>query len=123
MANSFYIIKQGEVQVTKGGTFLRLMQSGDSFGEQALFGNCVRGATVKANQNEVKILSLSREDIAAILGDQIQVNVLPHYKPSVDNLHKYAEVGLRKAPVAPRPDEDADPEDRAELRIQDLPVE
>ena len=49
MANSFYIIKSGEVVVTKEGQFLRLMKGGDSFGEQALFGNCVRGATVKAN--------------------------------------------------------------------------
>nr|CAD79353.1 cGMP-dependent protein kinase [Paramecium tetraurelia] len=73
MANSFYIIFQGTVQVTKQGQFLRYMNQGDSFGEQALFGNCVRGATVKAHDSDVNLLSLSREDITTILGEKIQL--------------------------------------------------
>ncbi|CAD8196555.1 unnamed protein product [Paramecium pentaurelia] len=73
MANSFYIIQKGIVSVTKQGQFLRYMNQGDSFGEQALFGNCVRGATVKANDEDVNLLSLSREDITTILGEKIQL--------------------------------------------------
>ncbi|CAD8115157.1 unnamed protein product [Paramecium sonneborni] len=73
MANSFYIIQKGIVEVTKQGQFLRFMNQGDSFGEQALFGNCVRGATVKANDQDVNLLSLSREDITTILGEKIQL--------------------------------------------------
>ncbi|CAD8086198.1 unnamed protein product [Paramecium primaurelia] len=73
MANSFYIIQKGTVQVTKEGKFLRYMNQGDSFGEQALFGNCLRGATVKAHDSDVNLLSLSREDITTILGEKIQL--------------------------------------------------
>ncbi|CAD8100794.1 unnamed protein product [Paramecium sonneborni] len=73
MANSFYIIQKGIVEVTKLGQFLRYMIKGDSFGEQALFGNCVRGATVKAHDLDVNLLSLSREDITTILGEKIQL--------------------------------------------------
>ncbi|CAD8118816.1 unnamed protein product [Paramecium sonneborni] len=86
MANSFYIIQKGIVEVTKQGQFLRYMNQGDSFGEQALFGNCVRGATVKANDQDVNLLSLSREDITTILGEKIQL--------IVNHLYKYAEMGI-----------------------------
>ena len=47
-ASSFYIIKEGQVSVIKGGKELRKMNKGDSFGEQALYANTVRGATVRA---------------------------------------------------------------------------
>jgi len=50
-ASSFYIIKEGTVQILKGGKELRKMAKGDSFGEQALYYNTVRGATVKALDN------------------------------------------------------------------------
>ncbi|CAD8178751.1 unnamed protein product [Paramecium octaurelia] len=73
MANSFYIIQKGTVQVIKQGQILRQMNQGESFGEQALFGNCVRGATVKAHDSDVNLLSLSREDITTILGEKIQL--------------------------------------------------
>ena len=92
MANSFYIIKSGEVVVTKEGQFLRHMKGGDSFGEQALFGNCVRGATVKANQEKVEILSLSREDITNILGEKIQV--IRFNELRVNHIHQYAKMGI-----------------------------
>lgn len=70
------------------------MHSGDSFGEQALFGNCVRGATVKAQNDNVHILSLSRDDITTILGDKIQVSLERVIISLVHNIHQYAEMGI-----------------------------
>ena len=49
------------------------MLAGESFGEQALYQNSTRGATVKAIDEEVRCLALSREDLTRILGDKIQV--------------------------------------------------
>jgi len=71
-ASSFYIIKEGTVQILKGGKELRKMVKGDSFGEQALYYNTVRGATVKALDN-VKCLALGRDTLTKVLGDQVQV--------------------------------------------------
>ncbi|KAM3137532.1 hypothetical protein pb186bvf_010322 [Paramecium bursaria] len=71
-ADSFFIIKKGEVSVTKGTQELRTMVSGDSFGEQALYQNSFRGATVKAVKEDVVCLALARDDLTRILGDKIQ---------------------------------------------------
>lgn len=49
------------------------MSSGDSFGEQALYQNSVRGASVIAESDIVKCLAIGRETITKILGDKIQV--------------------------------------------------
>ncbi|CAD8067231.1 unnamed protein product [Paramecium primaurelia] len=70
-ADSFFIIKKGEIEISKGGKQLRIMQQGDSLGEQALQSNSVRGATAKAHQ-DVILLALSRDDLTRILGDKIQ---------------------------------------------------
>lgn len=56
-ASSFYIIKEGSVVVLKGNKEVRKMVKGDSFGEQALYYNTVRGATVKALDSNVSPLS------------------------------------------------------------------
>lgn len=48
------------------------MNKGDSFGEQALYYNTVRGATVKA-VDEVICLALGRDTLTKVLGDQVQV--------------------------------------------------
>ena len=48
------------------------MLKGDSFGEQALYYNTVRQATVRALDN-VKCLALGRDTLTRILGDQVQV--------------------------------------------------
>ena len=53
-ASSFYIIKDGTVVVLKDAKEIRKMVKGDSFGEQALYYNTVRTATVKAINNNVK---------------------------------------------------------------------
>lgn len=49
------------------------MTAGESFGEQALYQNSSRGATVKAVDEEVRCLALSRDVLQNILGDKIQV--------------------------------------------------
>ena len=47
------------------------MVKGDSFGEQALFQNSKRGATVKALDEEVRCLALGRDTLTRILGDKV----------------------------------------------------
>ena len=51
MGSSFYILQEGSVVVIKGGKEIRQMSKGDSFGEQALYYNAARSATVKALTN------------------------------------------------------------------------
>jgi cGMP-dependent protein kinase len=48
------------------------MNSGDSFGEQALFKNSIRGATVIADDDTVICLALGRDKLNEILGDNLQ---------------------------------------------------
>jgi len=59
-ASSFYIIKEGQVTVMKSGKEIRKMNKGDSFGEQALYYNTVRGATVKATNDNVCALVVEK---------------------------------------------------------------
>ncbi|KAM3140827.1 hypothetical protein pb186bvf_007054 [Paramecium bursaria] len=72
-ATSYFIIKSGIVKIVKGGKEIRKMNEGDSFGEQALYQNSIRGASVIAESLEVKCLAIGREMITKILGDKIQV--------------------------------------------------
>ena len=55
----------------KGTKEIRKLSKGDSFGEQALYINTKRGATVVA-VGEVKCLALGRDTLNNILGDKIQ---------------------------------------------------
>ncbi|CAK55705.1 unnamed protein product (macronuclear) [Paramecium tetraurelia] len=71
-ADSFFIIKKGEIQISRGGKELRIMKAGDSLGEQALQSNSVRGATAKAIKEDAVVLALARDDLTRILGDKIQ---------------------------------------------------
>ncbi|EAR84179.1 CGMP-dependent kinase 5-1 (macronuclear) [Tetrahymena thermophila SB210] len=70
-ADSFYLIKEGKVSVWKNGVLIRNLYQSDSFGEQALYIKSTRAATVKADE-EVKLLSLGRDDLTRILGGKIQ---------------------------------------------------
>ncbi|CAD8110983.1 unnamed protein product [Paramecium sonneborni] len=72
VANSFYIIKKGKVSIIKGDKEVSQMNAGESFGEAALYQSCQRAATVKAAEEEVRCLSLSKDDIQKILGQKIQ---------------------------------------------------
>ena len=57
--------------VRKDKKEIRKLTKGDSFGEQALYMNTKRSATVVA-LDEVKCLALGREALQNILGDKIQ---------------------------------------------------
>ncbi|CAD8072813.1 unnamed protein product [Paramecium primaurelia] len=71
-ADSFYVIKSGEVSVLKGTKEIRKMGAKDSFGEQALYEKSKRGATCVA-ETEVKCVALGRENLTKILGDKVQI--------------------------------------------------
>ena len=49
-ADSYFMIKDGEVGCYDGNKFIRNLCGGESFGEQALYTNGVRSLTVKANK-------------------------------------------------------------------------
>jgi MFS family permease len=66
----FYVIAEGEVDVTEGGRFRRTEPAGDCFGEIALLREVPRTATVVA-RTDVDLLALDREEfLAAITGDR-----------------------------------------------------
>lgn len=48
-----------------------MLNEGDSFGEQALYESSVRGLTVKAKENDVRCVALSRDSLSNILGAKI----------------------------------------------------
>lgn len=73
MASSYFIIKYGVVSITKGGKEIRKMSAGDSFGEQALYSNSVRGASCIADSDIVRCLALGRDTLTKILGDKVIV--------------------------------------------------
>lgn len=62
----FYLITDGEVEVTRDGTKLATLGADDWFGEQALLDNYRRSATVKAVA-DTKTLAVMRSDFVAEL--------------------------------------------------------
>lgn len=50
---------------------VRILNEGESFGEQALHESSERGLTVKAKENDVRCVALSREALQNILGAKI----------------------------------------------------
>ena len=66
----FYVISTGAVQVTERGSFRRVEEPGDCFGEIALLRDVPRTATVTA-LTDCELLALDREPfLAAITGDR-----------------------------------------------------
>lgn len=71
MASSYYIIKKGKVAIYKDDKLIREMVVGETFGEQALFENSKRGATVKAIEDDSRCIALGRDTIQSVLGDKV----------------------------------------------------
>ena len=75
------------------------MYKGDSFGEQALYYNTVRGATVKVLDNVV-CLALGRDTVTKILGDQVQIvtfrNIQKWAFDKSENFSKLTKIQIEK---------------------------
>ena len=78
-ASSYYIIKEGQVQILKGNKEIRKMNKGEAFGEQALYYNTVRGASVKAlNSNVFPSLAAAKD---------ILIGEVPCFRQRYSNSH------------------------------------
>ena len=71
VANAFYLVCKGEVEVTKKNDFgqiakLSVVGPGESFGEMALLTNLSRSSTVTA-KTDVRLSKISREDFDEIV--------------------------------------------------------
>jgi len=60
----FFVIDAGEVEVSIGGTYVRTLRTGATFGELALMHQIPRTATAKA-RGEVRLYALDREEFLA----------------------------------------------------------
>jgi cGMP-dependent protein kinase len=71
MANSYYVIKEGTVECWDDDKFIRDLQGGDAFGEQALYQSSTRALSVKA-KTKTTCLVLSRDILTKVLGADIE---------------------------------------------------
>jgi CRP-like cAMP-binding protein/RsiW-degrading membrane proteinase PrsW (M82 family) len=62
----FYLVREGRVEVLKGGRRVQVLASGDIFGEVALLAAVRRTATVRA-LTETELLTLTRSDFEALV--------------------------------------------------------
>jgi len=65
--DAMYIVKEGKVDVTKGGEVVNSLAPGDYFGERALLNNAARAATV-TSKTDVCLLKLDRSAFSLLLG-------------------------------------------------------
>lgn len=66
--DEFYIIESGTVRVEKGGKAISNLKEGDYFGEIALLTSKKRQATVVAESDTVKVLTVHRKVFQRVLG-------------------------------------------------------
>ncbi len=86
----FYLIQDGEVEVTAGGRMLRREHGGEFFGEIALLRDIPRTATVTAT-TETALLALDRDEFIA---------AVTHHAPSVDAADAVVTTRLATTPLA-----------------------
>lgn len=71
-ATSYYIITEGVVEaLNETGTVIREMIAGAAFGEQALYSNSTRQATIRA-KSSVSVMVIARDTLKDILGKNLQ---------------------------------------------------
>ena len=70
--SEFFVIVDGEVAVTKGGTEIRTMGDGDFFGEISLLEDRPRTATVTA-KTPLRFFVLTRQNFRALLDKQPEI--------------------------------------------------
>jgi cGMP-dependent protein kinase len=93
----FYIIKEGLVECSCAGKMVRVLSSGEYFGEQALLYNTLRTATVTAVR-KVKVLCLGREMLKIVLGDVLLYSLYKNSLLISIDKEKYLQ-GLTKCQV------------------------
>ena len=76
-AHEFFIILDGTVAITKGGTTVRNLGSGDFFGEMAMLGRIPRTATATATV-PTRLIVVGHREFTALLTDHpsIQQHIL-----------------------------------------------
>jgi CRP-like cAMP-binding protein len=62
----FFVLLEGEAEVTKGGQRINVMRDGDFFGEIALVTKMPRTASVTATK-DVRVLVITERDFSALL--------------------------------------------------------
>ena len=62
----FFVLLEGEAEVTKGDRRINIMRNGDFFGEVALVTKMPRTASVKAT-TDVRVLVITERDFGALL--------------------------------------------------------
>ena len=62
----FFVLLEGEAEVTKGGRRINMMRAGDFFGEIALVSRMPRTASVTAS-TDVRVLVITEREFAALL--------------------------------------------------------
>ncbi len=62
----FFVLLEGEAEVTKGGRRINTMRAGDFFGEIALVSRMPRTASVTAS-TDVRVLVITEREFAALL--------------------------------------------------------
>ena len=70
IGEKFYIVKNGQVEVSQKNTYLRTLNPMEYFGERALLMNEVRSATVTA-KDDVELYSLDKESFNSHLSDMM----------------------------------------------------
>merc|ERR1719316_2156458 len=74
MGNTFFVLYDGEVGISKGGNELENLTASSKektskfFGERALLKNEPRAATIKVTSSTAKALALDRESFEMLLG-------------------------------------------------------
>ena len=65
--NVFYMVEEGSVDVSAAGEFVRTMEQGAFFGEQALLNDAPRSATCTA-KTKCTLLAMARENFEKLFG-------------------------------------------------------